>query len=433
MHDLQQLALIWASVFIASWLAAKTKLTPVLYFLAAGCVMVNLGWLPTHSTPFIAGISEVGIILIMFALGFEANPGYFVRSMKRSWGIALFGALAPFIAAYSCAQYFWGDGKIALLCGLTMTATAVSLTMVSLRSEGLQLSAAANGIMTSAIIDDIASLALVAILIPIATGSGELSIAGIGIILSKAVLFFILIIIIAVWVMPHSADRGLLKRYPVLGRFGMINLLAMDNGSKATLGILLVAIAISLLAHQLGLHPAIGAYMAGLIIREEYFHFGSTENRAALYRDTRRIIDDVAFSWIGPIFFVNLGTELVFDPVIISSILDETLVLLCSVFFAQVISASAAARYTGNFNWQDSMMIGFGMLGRAELAFVVMNIAYTQHGIFTEEVFYTLMFTIFWLNIAVPVTIRFWRPYYSGEKPLPAFLAIRDQGPGTGP
>ncbi len=33
MHDLNQLALIWGSVFIASWLAAKTKLTPVLYFL----------------------------------------------------------------------------------------------------------------------------------------------------------------------------------------------------------------------------------------------------------------------------------------------------------------------------------------------------------------------------------------------------------------
>ena len=416
MHDLQQLALIWASVFMASWLASKTKLTPVLYFLAAGCVMVNLGWLPAHSTPFIAGLSEVGIILIMFALGFEANPGHFVSSMKRSWGIAFFGALAPFIAAWFCARYFWGDDKIALLCGLTMTATAISLTMVSLKSEGLHLSPAANGIMTSAIIDDIASLALVAVMIPVATGSGDLSIAGIGLILFKALLFFVLIVIIAIWIMPQSADRGLLKRYPVLSRFGMSNLLGIDNGSKATLGILLVAIAISLLAHQLGLHPAIGAYMAGLIIKEEYFRFGSRENNASLYQDTRKIIDDAAFSWIGPIFFVNLGTELVFDPVIFSSILDETLILLCSVFFAQVISASAAARYTDNFSWEDSMMIGFGMLGRAELAFVVMNIAYSQYGIFTKEVFYTLMLAIFWLNVAVPVTIRFWRPYYSGEK-----------------
>ena len=426
MHDLQQLALIWASVFIASWLAAKTKLTAVLYFLAAGCIMVNLGWLPTQSTPFITGISEVGIILIMFALGFEANPGHFIQSIKRSWGIALFGAIAPFIAAYSCAQYFWGDDKIAMLCGLTMTATAVSLTMVSLKSEGLHLSGAANGIMTSAIIDDIASLALVAVLIPIATGAGDLSVTGIGIILLRALLFFVLIVIIAAWIMPHNAERGMLARYPVLRRFGMVNLLAIDNGSKATLGILLVAISISLLANHLGLHPAIGAYMAGLIIKEEYFHFGKRENQDALYQDTRKIIDDVAFSWIGPIFFVNLGTELVFDSGVFTSVLDETLILLGSVFFAQVISAAAAARYTGSFNWQDSIMIGFGMLGRAELAFVVMNIAYIQHGIFTEEVFYTLMITIFWLNVAVPVTIRFWHPYYSGEKPLPAFLKMRE-------
>ncbi len=426
MHDLQQLALIWASVFIASWLAAKTKLTPVLYFLAAGCVMVNLGWLPEHSTPFITGISEVGIILIMFALGFEANPRYFIRSIKRSWGIALFGALGPFIAAWSCAQYFWGDDRIALLCGLTMTATAVSLTMVSLKSEGLHLSGAASGIMTSAIIDDIASLALVAILVPVATGAGDLSVTGIATIVLKALLFFVLIVAIAIWIMPHSAEQGLLKRYPFLQRFGMSNMLSIDDGSKATLGILLVAISISLLAHYLGLHPAIGAYMAGLIIKEEYFHFGKRENSRALYRDTRRIIDDAAFSWIGPIFFVNLGTHIVFDPVIFASILDETLLLLVGVFFAQVISATAAARYTGSFNWEDSVMIGFGMLGRAELAFVVMNIAYTQHGIFTEEVFYTLMITIFWLNVSVPVTIRFWRPYYSGEKPLPAILRIRN-------
>ena len=49
--------------------------------------------------------------------------------------------------------------------------------------------------MTSAIIDDIASLALVAVLIPVATGSGDLSVTGfpIGLILLRALghLFFV--------------------------------------------------------------------------------------------------------------------------------------------------------------------------------------------------------------------------------------------------
>jgi hypothetical protein len=52
------------------------------------------------------------------------------------------------------------------------------------------------------------------------------------------------------------------------------------------------------------------------------------------------------------------------------------------------------------------------MLGRAELAFVVLNIAYVQHHIITEHVFYTLMVTAFLLNVSVPVTIRWWKSKY---------------------
>lgn len=61
-------------------------------------------------------------------------------------------------------------------------------------------------------------------------------------------------------------------------------------------------------------------------------------------------------------------------------------------------------------------MIGFGILGRAELAFVVMDIAYVQHDILSTEAFYTLMFTAFWLNVAVPVCITAWKPRYTAAE-----------------
>jgi hypothetical protein len=41
-----------------------------------------------------------------------------------------------------------------------------------------------------------------------------------------------------------------------------------------------------------------------------------------------------------------------------------------------------------------------------------MDIAYVEHDILTTEVFYTLMFTAFWLNVAVPITLTLWKPYY---------------------
>jgi len=49
---------------------------------------------------------------------------------------------------------------------------------------------------------------------------------------------------------------------------------------------------------------------------------------------------------------------------------------------------------------------------QTELAFVVMDIAYAQHSIINDQMFYTLMFTAFTLNVAVPLSIRWWKPHF---------------------
>jgi Kef-type K+ transport system membrane component KefB len=420
MEPLLHLAIIWAGVLFAVFAAKKTRLTPVLYFLAVGAILVNLGILPENSHPFIRGFSEIGMILIMFALGFEESTENFLAGVKRAWGIALFGAIAPFFTAYFVAQYFWADTNMALIFGLTMTATAVSLTMVSLKEEGLQSSKVANGIMTSAVIDSVSSLALVAVLIPIATGAGPATFLGVSQILGKTMVFFFAISLIGAWVLPHE-PKGLVRWFPKLGRFGIKHILSLSDGQHATLIILTFALFIGLAAHWFGLHPAVGAYMAGLILKEEYFHTapGSDQTpNGSHYQFTKGIIDNVAFSWIGPVFFVDLGTKIILKWDVVISVIPQTMVLLGAIFIVQIASAALAARYTGKFEWRESMMIGFGMLGRAELAFVVMDIAYVQNAILSEQAFYTLMFTAFWLNVSVPVTIAWWKPYYLRKKTL---------------
>ena len=413
MHDLAILAIIWASVFIAAFLADKTRLTPVLWYLFCGTVLVNINLLPQEMPIFILDFADLGIIIIMFALGFEEDTNNFISSIKRSWGIALFGAIAPFSIAYFATLYFWHDANMALMSGLAMTATAVSLTMVSLKGEGLSGTPAATGIMTSAVLDDIGSLALVAIMVPIATGEANPTIAGIAWVLGKAVAFFIMVIIIGNWLFPTS--QGLLKKIPILGQINLRIFLSMGKGEYTILSLMLIAVAVGLLAHEFGFHPAIGAYMAGLIVHREYFDFHQ-EKAVDFYKQAREIIDNVAFTWIGPVFFVTLGAKLIFDLEIFISVLPEAIILFIALFIGQIVSAGLAARFTGQFSWADSLMIGFGMLGRAELAFVVMNIAFVQYQILSVEAFYTLMLTCFFLNISVPLTIRWWKAkFLSGQ------------------
>jgi Kef-type K+ transport system membrane component KefB len=412
MHDLAILATIWASVFIAAYLADKTRLTPVLWYLFCGTVLVNINLLPQEMPIFITDFADLGIIIIMFALGFEEDTSNFLGSIKRSWGIAFFGAVAPFAIAYFIALYYWQDHNTALMCGLAMTATAVSLTMVSLKGEGLNGTPAATGIMTSAVLDDIGSLALVAIMVPIATGEATATVSGIAWVLGKAVAFFVMVVIIGNWLFP--ASQGILKRIPVLGHINLRGFLSMGKGEYTILSLLLIAVGVGLLAHEFGFHPAIGAYMAGLVVHREYFDFHQ-EQQVDFYQQAREIIDNVAFTWIGPVFFVTLGAKLIFDLDTFLSVLPESLILFSALFVGQIFSAGLAARFTGGFSWPDSLMIGFGMLGRAELAFVVMNIAFVQYQIISVEVFYTLMLTCFLLNTSVPLTIRWWKTKFSPE------------------
>ena len=419
MHPLVHLALIWTGVFAAAVAAKKTRLTPVLFYLFIGFLLVNIGVLPKQSGPFIREFAELGIIFIMFALGFEESTDNFIGSLKKSWGIALFGALGPFAVAYVITDYIWNDPDISLMCALAMTATAVSLTMVSLRGEGLQHSVVATRIMTSAVIDDIGALVALAIMVPLAAGHESITMASLVITGGKAALFFVVVTIIGAWIFPHK-PAGWFRHVPIIGRFGVKHMLTFDHGRYATLVILLVALVVGLVAQYFGFHPAIGAYMAGLIVKEEYFHIDEKKDTGVYvgrvessYEETKIIVDNAAFLWIGPVFFVDLGAKLIFDRDLMTQILPYAVALAIALFLVQVFTAGLAAKYTGGMTWHQSLMIGFGMLGRAELAFVVMDIAYVQHQILHVDAFFTLMITAFFLNVSVPLTIRWWRPHYN--------------------
>jgi Kef-type K+ transport system membrane component KefB len=103
---------------------------------------------------------------------------------------------------------------------------------------------------------------------------------------------------------------------------------------------------------------------------------------------------------------------------IILHILPVAITLFLAVLILQVLSAALAAKYTGRYKWHESLMIGFGMLGRAELAFIVIDIAYVENHLINIEQFYSLIITIFLLNITVPTLIKWWKPYYNGDKHL---------------
>ena len=211
-------------IVVAKVVSAKTSTVDVLWLILFGSLGVNFGILPQDNV-ILEGIGEWGIVFVMFALGFDENLGHFMKGMKRSIGIAVIGAAFPFMAGYYTAQMFGFDFYSSMIWGLTMTATAVSLTMVSLREENLHKSTASTAIMTAAVVDDVLSLIGLSILIPIilsATNGGSgVEASAIMIIVIKVIIFFIVMAFIGLVLFPDSLAREKEKKHGVFFNFAM--------------------------------------------------------------------------------------------------------------------------------------------------------------------------------------------------------------------
>jgi hypothetical protein len=103
------------------------------------------------------------------------------------------------------------------------------------------------------------------------------------------------------------------------------------------------------------------------------------------------------------------------------------LILFVLLFVGQFVSATLAARFVpGGFTWAESALIGFGMLGRAELFFVVLNMCYVEKDIMPKEMFYTFTFAAMFLNMSVPVCITLFKPVYLRSRNAKKLKALQE-------
>jgi hypothetical protein len=138
----------------------------------------------------------------------------------------------------------------------------------------------------------------------------------------------------------------------------------------------------------------------------------------------------VAYSWLGPFFFVELGSIVLIDGDIIAVVAWKSIIFFVMLFIGQFFSAALAAKFVpGGFTWSESWMIGFGMMGRAELFFVVLDLCYRAHSIMDNEMFCTFSVTAMLMNISVPICIALYRPYFIAQNPGCIDAAKVDHGP----
>ncbi|WP_457419176.1 cation:proton antiporter domain-containing protein [Roseateles sp. P5_E7] len=308
MHDnmtlISTLAAAFGLALVLGLLAQWARLPALVGYLLAG---VLIG---PHTPGFVGDVhlaqqlSEVGVMLLMFGVGLHFSVGD-LMSVK---GIALPGALVQMAAATAMgaglAHWFLGwDLAASLIFGLALS---VASTVVLLRAlESRELLHTGNGRIAVGwlIVEDLA-MVLALVLIPVLGAKGEGGSQG-----NLAVTIITTLLAVAAFVaVMLIAGRRLLP-----WMLWQVN----RTGSRELFTLATVAAAVGLAvgaAALFGVSVALGAFFAGLVLRESAFSERAAHESLPL-RDAFAVL-----------FFVAVG--MLFDPRIL---VDQPLAVLATV------------------------------------------------------------------------------------------------------
>lgn len=378
--SLANLLLVLLAGWLAGWATARVGYPAVLGELLVGILLGPpiLGLL--HGGEALAVLAEVGILLMMLYVGMEIDPREMARASWRGVLAAVGGFIVPFGMAYYAMIWFGtapiGATFVAIAAGVT-SLTTKSRILVDLRLLDTRI---AHVMMAAALLSDTAVLILFAGVLSVVE-LGSLDVAAVGVVTLKVIGFFAVAFVLGLKVFPWVGQR--------LTRVGLT-----DRTFHFTF-VLLVAVGFGELAELADLHAILGAFMAGLFLRDNVLG-------RSLSSDLMGAVRDASIGFLAPIFFVTAG----FDVSL--RVFSDSLPLLVTIVAVATVGkiAGTALFYTmGGNNWREGLTIGGGMNGRGAVEIIVAGIA-LEMGLISREVFSILVFMAIFTTATVPFLLK---------------------------
>lgn len=327
-------------------------------------------------------LAEVGVLLMMLYIGMEIDPK---ELFKASWAgtlAALGGFITPFVLTYLVVTGFGGSVAAGLFVGIAAGVTSLATKSRILVDLKLLNTRIAHVMMAGALISDTLALIVFAVIIGI-YDAGGVTVQGIGLVAGKAVLFFGVVSVIGLTVFPPLWRR--LARAGYTGRT-----------FNATL-ILLIALLFAEFAELAGLHAILGAFLAGLFLRE------GTVLEPKLSHQLNNLVHDVSIGFLAPIFFVTAGFQVSLD-VFGSDLLLLLVAVTIVATVGKIVGTTLFYLPSGN-GWREGLTVGAGMNGRGAVEIIIAQIGLSL-GVISAEIFSVLVFMAIFTTATVPLFLK---------------------------
>lgn len=368
--------LIPAFVFLAASvvmvpIARRLGLGSVLGYLVAGMAIGPAIELVGASTEHLREVAEIGVVMMLFLIGLELEPRVLWRMRYKLVGMGGLQVGATALVLFGIGFGLGVEWRTAMAIGLILSLSSTAIVLQTLSERELLRSSGGRAGFSILLFQDIAVVPILALLpflalAPAVGGDGsELSAPGLGGINLLAGLDGWQAALVTIGAMAFVVGAGVFLSRPLF-RF------VASSGLKEMLtAVALLSIAaIVLIMEGVGLSPALGAFMAGVVL-------ANSEFRHELHAD----IEPFKALLVG-LFFITVGAGI--DFAVLAEDIWRVLAIaagLIVVKFAVLFGVGMVFRLRPDARW----LVALGLAQAGEFGFVLITFG-LRHNVLTPDI-----------------------------------------------
>jgi len=324
--------------------------------------------------------AEFGIIMMLFLIGLEIRPAELWLMRKKFFRYGVLQILLTALVIGLVVFYFTEQLNLSIIAGLVLALSSTAIVMPTLSEMGQDQNNTGRSALSVLLLQDVMVIPIIA-LIALLSPSGMEYQNGELIQQFNNIERFIII----------TATVGLIVFVVRIVGFRFFHYIAKTNQREIFIAsILLIVIAVSYIMQLIGLSPALGAFLVGMLLSDnEYRH--SIEVDIAPFKDI-----------LLGLFFITVGTSLNVTYAIDNYTLALTAFVALLIIKGTILWAIA---YQGDIEPQQRLFFAVSLCQAGEFAFVLGGFAF-QAQLFDYN-FYTLINVIATLSmISTPFLMR---------------------------
>lgn len=273
------LLIILASSLVVIALFRRLQLPPVLGYLCVGLLVgpTALNWV--NDSPDLPDLAELGVVFLLFSLGLEFSLPKMLALRRVVFGLGSLQVICTSLVLGGLLYAFGMSVNAAFLLGAGLALSSTAIVSKELSSLGEIFSRHGQNAIGVLLFQDVVAVLLLT-LVPVFSGhSDQAWYWALPITLGKTVILFVGLLITSRLLLPRLFHEVAASR----------------SAELFVLLALVIVLVTAWLTHLLGLSPALGAFLAGMLLGESHY-------RHQIEADIRPFRDIL----LG-LFFVSIG------------------------------------------------------------------------------------------------------------------------------